>query len=186
MKLPVLNLTLFFISFTCVCATCNKSDSAANPPIELEYSKGFLVTIGVNGLGDVDSVCVRYGPAWPVHEYNKAAIDNGWYDRAKYSWEIIKTGSNHWYIQFNDGRYIGYKYTENPISERDRYTVSLDQTPGENNLFVMNKTGNKFFIQPVANKNVYLNTVVSDAVPPSPAHKFLRFKSEQQMWFIVP
>jgi hypothetical protein len=188
MKLSVLNLSLLFISFSCICGTCSKNDdAAATPPIQLQYSKGFLTSIGVNGLGDVDSVCLRFGQDHPVSEYNQVAVDNGWLERARYSWEIIKTGNNQWQIKFNDGRYLGYKYTENPVYERNRYTASIDLTPNENNLFVMNQSNNMFYIQPAANKNVYLNTVVSTAVPASPRHSFVRFvEGKQQMWFIMP
>lgn len=187
MKLSSLYLALLFVSCTCICGMCSKNDDAPAGPIELEHSQGFLVTIGVNGLGVVDSVCLRYGPAQPVTEYGETSVSGGFIQRPKHTWQVINAGNNLWHFKYNDGRYLGYEHNEDPTYEKDRYTATIDDSPGENNLFVMNKSGNMFYIQPAANKNVYLNTVVSDAVPPSPRHSFVRFKEgAKQMWFIMP
>lgn len=187
MKRLIFHFALLFVSFSCICAMCSKSDDTPVGPIELQYNQGFLVTVGVNGLGEVDSVCLRYGPAQPVTEYGATSVSGGFIQRPKHTWQVINAGNNQWQFKYNDGRYLGYEYHDDPISERDRYTATIDETPGENNLFVMNKSGNMFYIQPVANKNVYLNTVVSTATPPSPRHSFVRFlEGEKQMWFIMP
>lgn len=186
MKRSSLYLVLVFVSFTCICAMCNKNDSGGNEPIELQHSKGFLVTIGINSIGDADSVCLRYGPGQPVTDFGKLPIENDYLQRPKHTWEIINSGTNQWWIKYNDGRYLGYELNPNPINDKDKYLIELDKTPGDRNLFVMNKSGNKFYIQPAANKNVYLKTIPSTAVPYSPKHSFVEFKESQQLWFIVP
>lgn len=187
MKRLFFHFALLFLSFSCICATCSKTDDGGTEPIELQHSTGFLVTIGVNGLGNVDSVCLRYGPAEPVTEYGQVSVDGGFIKRPKHTWQVINAANNLWQFKYNDGRYLGYKYDPNPIQERNRYTATMDQAPGENNLFLINKSGHEFYIQPAANKNVYLNTVVSTAEPPSPRHSFVRFvEGKKQMWFIMP
>ena len=188
MKRIDLHAALFLISLTCVFATCSKNDATINnsqQPVTLQYNKGFLVTIGVDGIGQIDSVVIRYGPAQPVTSYSYIGVANGFVERPKHTWEIIPTGTNQWRIRYNDGRYLGYKPDiYNPNAKK--FSVSMDQTPGDNNLFVMNKTDNKFYIQPAANKNVYLNTMPADVLPPISAHRSAAFVETKQMWFIMP
>lgn len=187
MKRSLLNLSLLFISVTFIFATCSKKDEPGiQPPIELDHSKGFLVTIGVLNNGTVDSVCLRYGPAEPVTEYGATSVTGGFIETPKHTWEIINAGANQWYFKYNDGRYLGYELNPYSIYDYDKYHVQVDNTPGERNLFVMNKEGNKFFIQPVSNKNVYLNTVPPRIQPPSPRHANVQFKDTKQLWFIMP
>lgn len=186
MKRLSFHFALLFVSFFCICGMCSKSDNNnQQPPIKLEHSKGFLCSFGVLNDGSTDTVVVRYGPSEPVIQFTSLWIGS-LFVRDKHTWEITNSGANTWYIKYADGRYLGYKYDENGIGD-GRFRISLDQTPGEQNMFVINKTDNKFYIQPMLNKDIYLNTIQVNVNPPSPRHSKVDYRTGQkQMWFIVP
>lgn len=186
MKRLSFHFALLFVSFSCICGMCSKSgNSDQQPAIELKHSKGFLCTFGVLNDGSTDTVVLRYGPSEPVTQFTASWIGS-LFKRDKNTWEIINSGANTWFIKYADGRYLGYKYVDYNAGD-GRFTVSLDQTPGEQNMFVINKTDDEFYIQPMLNKDIYLNTTQVNVNPPAPRHGNVGYRTGQkQMWFIVP
>ncbi|MES2881292.1 MAG: hypothetical protein V4676_04030 [Bacteroidota bacterium] len=184
------------IAVVSICGMCSKNDednNVNNTPVVMQFSKGILATVGVNAIGVVDTIHFRNSAAsgnTPSLFSYDGSLDyaaSGWYVRPKDLWELINTGSNQWHIRNNAGYYMGYEFNANGTGN-NKYTMSLDLTPGPNNLFVMNKTGtNNFYIQPVANKDVYLTSVVANITPPNPRHEHGKFISgTKQLWFLIP
>ena len=172
MKFISFQLLLLLISMSCICGMCSKDDKTEPRPT-IEDSKGYLVTIGINHLGQRDSVILAYGfGAFAVKPYGGI--------EPKYHWQVYNNGSNVWLIKNSEGKYLSYK----PNAPLNEPKTTLLNSPTTESEFVMNKDGNKFYIQPVAHKNLYLNTKpLSSTVS---EHRSIDFLPQSQMWFIVP
>src|SRR5690606_27617275 len=189
MRYLKINLVILLIASTCILGMCSKKDEQAQPPIAIKLSKGILVTQAPNSIGKLDSVCFRNsttGSSYTLNDYSHTAEAGGFIKRPKDVWELTNTGNNTWHLKNGGGRYLGIGDKIPNILEV-RYNISLDEVPGEKNLFVMNESDGKFYIQPVSNKNVYLNSLPDDGVSSHPRHtKVLFVEGEKQMWFFMP
>ena len=190
------NLVLITIGFTCLFGMCKKGDQNNNTnttPVIMQFSKGILATVGINGINVLDTIHFRNSatngntPSLFSYEGHLDYPASGWYVRPRDFWELINSGSNTWHIRNNAGYYLGYEFNPNGTGN-NKYTINLDLVPGNNHLFVMNKTGtNNFYIQPVANQNVFLNSLPADVQPPNPTHTKGRFlEGSEQLWFLIP
>ena len=183
MKPYSIKIILALITFSCVYGMCSKDDATpgnTNPTQNIEIKKGFLSTMGINSIDVQDTLCIRNstsGTSYTLTDYSWTAEAGSFIRRPRDVWEIINTGTNQWHFKNSAGRYMGYQTTG---------FISLDETPGPNNIFIMNSTGNKFYIQPAADQSVYLNTLAWDVQPPDPSHQSIRFKSTKQMWWFMP
>lgn len=187
MKRLFFHFALLFVSFSCICGMCSKSNTGDTDPYPGNmHTKGFLVTIGVTSSGATDSVCLRYGPAFPVRDYSTELRANGFVDESKHTWEIVNSGANTWFFKYKDGRYLGISYNDRETGDA-RFLCVQDNSPGERNMFVINKTDGKFLIQPVSHPQVYLNTHAIGGQPPVLRHGFVNFmEGKKQYWFLVP
>ncbi len=196
MKNISFNCLLLLLSLSGIFGMCSKEDAVINEPgtnpVAIQHTRGLLVTRGINGIGVLDSIHFRNtnSSTHPTLFSYNTVYDNpstGAYVRPRDLWELINAGTNNWHIKNNAGYYLGYEFNANGTGY-NKYTITIDLVPGDNHLFVMNKTGsNNFYIQPVANRNVYLNSVSPNVQPPQPAHKYGRFiEGSKQLWFLIP
>jgi hypothetical protein len=186
-------VTIGFIFFFVMCKKENQNNNTNTPPVVMQFSKGILATVGINGIHVLDTIHFRNSstsgniPSLFSYEGSLDYPASGWYVRPRDFWELINSGTNAWHIKNNAGYYLGYEFNPNGTGN-NKYTITLDLVPGDTHLFVMNKTGaNNFYIQPVANKNVFLNSLPADVQPPNPAHTKGRFlEGTKQLWFLIP
>jgi len=190
-------ILLLFISLSSICGMCSKDDvtppPVTNPPGVIQISTGILATVGIDAIGKTDTIHFRNsatnGNTPNLFSYMAVADfpATGAYVRPRDFWTLTNSGTNQWHIRNNAGYYLGYKFNPNGTGN-NKYTMSLDLTAGDNNLFEVNKTGtNNFYIQPSANKAVYLTSVAADIQPPNPAHVWGKFiTSTKQLWFLIP
>lgn len=190
------NLVVVLLAFTCVYGTCSKDNQVNIPnitPVVLQHSKGILATVGINGINVMDTIHFRNsatnGNTPSLFSYEGVADypASGFYVRPRDFWQLTNTGTNQWHIRNNAGYYLGYEFNPNATGN-NKYSIKLDLVPANNHLFVMNKTGaNNFYIQPVANQNVFLNSLPADVQPPNPTHTKGRFlDGAKQQWFLIP
>lgn len=188
MKLISSRLVLLLVLCTCSYAMCSKKDATANPPLLNIPNKGFLCTMGINSIDVLDTLCMRNSSSgrWAnMTDYSSTAEAGGFIKRPRDFYELINTGANQYHIKVSGGEYLGYKFNQYS-TDYNRYSFTMDPSPSDNNLFLIEQTGNKFTIRPVANPNVYLSTMASNVQPPDPAHRTLRFleNNPQPWWFM--
>lgn len=178
------------IAVISICGMCSKEDKGGEPPaIAIKLSKGFLTTIGINGIGKTDSICFRNsssGTSYTLTDYTHTSVAGNFLQRPKDIWDLSNSGTNTWHLKNSGGRYLGIG-TKVPNIQANEYHLSLDEVPGEKNLFVMNELDGQFYIQPVSQKNVYLNTMAANVQPPDRRHSQIRFiENNKQLWFFMP
>ncbi len=188
MKLISSRLVLLLVLFTFSYAMCSKNDATPNPTQVNLPNKGFLCTMGINSIDVLDTICIRNngsGRYGDITSYSHTAESRGFIKRPRDFYELINTGANQYHIKVSGGEYLGYKFNQYQTNY-NRYSFTMDPSPGANNLFLIEQNGNKFTIRPVANPNVYLSTMAATVQPPDPSHTVLRFLegNPQPWWFM--
>lgn len=175
MKYISFKLALLLISMSCICGMCSKDDKTDTPTTTIQDSKGILATIGIDFRGERDTVALVYGfSAFGITSY-------GGQERPKHEWQVYNNGNNVWWIKNSQCKYLSY----NPTASVNSTKTTLLSSPTKESEFVMNKDGNKFYIQLVAHKNLYLNS--TPISPPNfMEHRFIDFLPQKQLWFIMP
>ena len=164
MKGSQFRLLLIFLAFTCTYAMCSKEDASGNnnttPDIQLK--KGFLVTIGINGVDMQDTINLRYtnlNSTPLIGDYSSTAVANGAIRRPTDFWEIVTAGNNRWYLKSVNGQYLEY---------REDNKLGISQAPREQGLFRINMNGDNFSIESVAKPGYYFKSVAYSIQPPDP------------------
>lgn len=180
---------LLLVLFTFSYAMCSKDDApATNQPPVNALNKGFLCTMGLNGIEQLDTICMRNGSGgrWAnLTDYSHTAEAGGFIKRPRDFYELINTGANQYHIKISGGEYLGYKFNEYS-TDYNRYSFTMDPSPAAHNLFLIDWNGNKFTIRPVANPTVYLRTLAPNVQPPRYSHENIRyFENNPQSWFFM-
>lgn len=195
MKKIATGLFTICISIGLLFTACKKSnDSSDTPgpgPDALDLKEGFLTTktgINIGTLGDTAIIRVytsSYQVAGTINGARPESPDHYWY--------IEGTGNaGQWYIRSKKlGLYLGYR----PSTPSGGYTdwgrnwPTLDKTPTTKNIFVANKNGNKFYIQPIDDKTLYLNTTLVSQISytgPARAEELHFLETKQEFFFLKP
>ncbi len=180
------------ISLLCLLSACKKESTSNNQvdAIVLDLSEGFLTTktgFDVGGYGD--TVCIRpSASSYQVAASKYGAVAGGFLKSADDFWFIESGGPGVWYIRSRKyNYYLGFQ--ENSLASYDspwaKYGITLDALPTNRNHFVPNMNGNKFVIQPVDNKALYLNTTPQNGASANSQPLSIYFLNSQQEFFFL-
>ncbi|MFI5132350.1 MAG: hypothetical protein ACHQFX_20270 [Chitinophagales bacterium] len=173
-----------------ICSKSDQIDNSGTGAVVLDKSEGFLITkTGISNGGNLgDSVMVRvytssYTIAGIINQAKGESIDHYWY--------IQPTGDGAWYVRSRKhGHYLGFRDDGGSAAGYHswaRYWVTLDATPASRNKFVPNKNGNKFFLQWLDDKTLYINTTTSPQIsgPQQRATSIFLLTKKQEFFFLT-
>ena len=172
-----------------ICSKSDQIDNSGNGAIVLDKSEGFLTTkTGISNGGNLgDSVIVRvhtssYTLAGIINEAKGESIDHYWY--------VQSTGDGAWFIRSRKyGHYLGYRVGGVSAGYHSWAThwVTLDTIPTSRNKFIPNKNGNKFFLQWLDDKTLYVNTTTSPQIsgPQIRATSIFLLAKKQEFFFLT-
>ena len=172
-----------------ICSKSDQIDNSGNGAIVLDKSEGFLATkTGISNGGNLgDSVIVRvftssYSLAGIINEAKGESMDHYWY--------IQVTGDGAWYIRSRKhGHYLGFRIGGVSAGYHSWAThwLTLDSTPTSRNKFIPNKNGNKFYLQWLDNKTLYVSTTTSPQISgPQISATSLFLLTKKQEFFFLP
>jgi hypothetical protein len=162
---------LSIVALVLFASSCKDGDSAVdpgtnNPPGTIRITKGLLVTMGKNGIGDIDTLVFRVGK-------------NGGYDITSYDWVIladhdgfVKYEYDIWHLE-GTGSGIDVHRVVRPVStapmfrwytsfdsqqQKDIYGITARMQDTGNSEFHIHELSNGHFtIEPVTLPGYYLN-----------------------------
>ncbi len=149
-----------------ICSKSDQIDNSGTGPILLDKSEGFLTTkTGISNGGNLgDSVIVRvftssYSLAGILNEAKGESEEHYWYIQA--------TGDGAWYIRSRKhGHYLGFRIGGQTAGYHSWAThwLTLDSIPTSRNKIIPNKNGNKFFLQWLDDKTLYVSSTTSPQI----------------------
>jgi len=172
-----------------ICSKSDQIDNSGNGAIVLDKSEGFLITkTGISNGGNLgDSVMIRvysssYTLAGITNQAKGESIDHYWYIQA--------TGDGAWYLRSRKyGHYMGFRNGGVTAGYFDWATrwLTLDTIPTSRNKFVPNKNGNKFLLQWVDDKSLYVNTTTTPqkSYPGKEATSLFLLPKKQEFFFLT-
>ena len=173
-----------------ICSKNDQIDNSGNGAILLDKSEGFLTTkTGISNGGNLgDSVIVRvytssYSIAGITNQAKGESIDHYWY--------IQPTGDGAWYVRSKKrGHYLGFRVASPaPSGYYDWAThwLTLDTIPTNRNKFVPNKNGNKFLLQWLNDKSLYVNstTTPQKSYPGKEVTSLFLLAKKQEFFFLT-
>ena len=191
MKKIYLSMSVILCAILFTNGICSKSDQINNSgtgPILLDKSEGFLTTkTGISNGGNLgDSVIVRvynssYTLAGIINEAKGESLDHYWY--------IQPTGDGAWYVRSRKyGKYLGFRIGGVSAGYYDWAThwLTLDTIPTSRNKFIPNKNGNKFQLQWLDDKTLYVNstTTPQKSYPGKEATSLFLLAKKQEFFFL--
>ncbi len=167
-------------------SACEKQNSTDEESSDLR-TIGFICTIGINGIGDEDTLALRSGVSgtFNITDYSATAESRGFLVRPRDIWQLITTGDNNWHLKNNAGKYISFE--DDPYASNDEYSYDLDDVPNEKSVFIRTKgDGQNFYLESKYKRGHYLITRAGNVSPPNPRHSTVRFQPRKQLWFFMP
>jgi hypothetical protein len=175
-------------------SSCKDGDSAVDPgtntlPGTMKFTKGLVVTMGINGIGELDTLVFRVGK-------------NGGYDITSYDWTVlsdhdgfVKYDYDIWHLE-PTGSGTDVHRIVRPVStapmfrwerdfdsqqQKEIYIFTARMQDSANSDFHIHELSNGHFtIEPVALPGYYLN--VEHSYSPGRAAEFIQGEP-QEFWF---
>lgn len=183
MKWKILPILAAIISL----AACSKENDNENEEPANLRTTGFLCTIGINSIGDRDTLALRVSVnsgRFTITDYSSTAEGGGFIVRPRDIWVLETTGDNNWHLKNNAGKYISFE--DDPYVTDDEYSYDLYDVPNEKSVFIRNVDGQNIYLESKYKRGYYLMTRAADVAPPDPSHATVRFQKNKQLWFFMP
>jgi hypothetical protein len=199
MKQITLPATLLLAAIATLSISCKKGDApdGSEPgPIVLSRSEGILVTMGFNSNNQHDTIAVVIGNGTrDIGGYSYGLVDK------KYELQIQPSGNGGWwlvkktpYIAPNGKsyKYVGYQKNltvGDPTTSGDysqEYLTKLYEHSGPECEFVMNKTNDQFFLEPMNLRGYFINSYRHPYTSGNAyGHHKLVFETKKQNFFFL-
>ena len=194
MRLSTAALIVFGLAS--MCGMCSKDDKQLSTTPTIRNSTGLLATIGINSIGNTDSICFRFSNSLnsigDLTDLSPTARSGGFVKKPRDLATLEAVGSNRWTITKNGGtgsllklggsENVGGNFTA-------RHSLGLTTNKASDSAqFIIHDAGNgAFYIESALKPGLHLITEKANVQPPDPRHATWRWDpTKKQKWFILP
>lgn len=193
MRLSTAALIVFGLAS--MCGMCSKDDKQVSTTPSIRNSTGLLATMGINGIGNTDSLCFRFSNSLTsignITDLSPNARSGGFVEKPRDLAVLEAVGTNRWTLTKNGGTGAHLKLgsSENiggNFTARHHLGVTTNKS-SDSAQFILHDAGDgAFYIESALKPGLHLITEKADIQPPNPRHATWRWDpAKKQKWFIV-
>lgn len=188
----------FMLPLVCISLICTMCTKESKQPITptIRNSTGFLATMGVNGLGNTDTICFRFSNSLnsigSITDLNMNARIGGFVEKPKDMAVLEAVATNRWTLTKNggSGSLLKVGSSENVsgnYTPRHHLGVTTNKASDSAQLMLHDAGDGAFYIESAFKPGLHLITEAANIQPPHPRHATWRWDhTKKQKWFIVP
>lgn len=188
--------TLIVFGLASMCGMCSKDDKQVSNTPAIRNSTGLLATIGINSIGNTDTICFRFSNSLnsigDITDLSPGARSGGFVKKPRDLAVLESVGTNRWTITKNGGtgsllklgnsENVGGNYTD-----RFRLGLTTNKASDSAQFIIHDAGGGAIYIESALKPGLHLITEKVDIQPPHPRHATWRWDpAKKQKWFILP